>query len=294
MNLLRSILYVPAHKDEWVANVGSNGADAVILDLEDSVPTGEKDAARAAVSEHSDALAAAETTVTVRVNEVGSDAFHEDIEVLGSWTDAVVVPKAEAAAEIRSLGSVLEYVEYRADIPERIEIVPLLESPEGICAVGEITSAGDRIAAVGSSTSRGGDIQQSLGLGWSSGGDETLHVRSKIVLEARAAGVEQILSGIWATVDDEEGLREKATRQKRFGFTGMQVIHPGQVDVVNDVFTPSAEELDYYRELVETFEREQGGEQGAIRFNGEMVDAAKVKYARRMLDRAADVRSEST
>jgi len=294
MKILRSLLYVPAHRDEWVANAASNGADAVILDLEDSVPADEKEAARAAVSEHADALAAAETTVTLRVNEVDSDAFYADVEVLGSWADAVVVPKAESAAEIRSLESILAYVEHRTDVPAPIEIVPLLESPRGVCAVGEIVSASDRVAAVGSSTSRGGDIQQSLGLGWSPEGDETLHVRSKVVLEARAAGVEQILSGIWATVDDEAGLREKAERQRRFGFTGMQVVHPGQVDAVNDVFTPSAEELDHYRRLVEAFEREQGGEQGAIRFQGEMVDAATVKRARRALERAADASDEST
>lgn len=288
MDPIRSLLYVPAHKDGWVADAPSHGADGIILDLEDSVPTDEKDAARAAVAGNERSLAAADTTVTLRVNEVGSEHFYADLDLVGPWLDAVVVPKAESAAEIRAVESILAYVEHRADVDEPIEIVPLLESPAGICAVGDIAAATERVTAIGSSTSRGGDIQQSLGLGWSPTGEETAHVRSKIVLEARAAGVDQLLSGIWATVDDEEGLRAKAERQQRFGFTGMQVVHPGQIDVVNDVFTPSEDELAYYRDLVDAFEREQDGEQGAIRFDGEMVDAAKVKQARRVLERAGE------
>lgn len=292
MDPIRALLYVPGHETEWVANATSHGADGVVLDLEDSVPADEKDAARAAVTDHERTLADADTTVTLRVNEVRSELFYDDVEVLGPWVDAVVVPKAESAAEIRAMASILEYVEHRADLEDPIEIVPLLESPTGVCSVDEIAAASPRVAAIGSSTSRGGDIQQSLGLGWSATGEETIHVRSKVVLEARAAGVDQLFSGIWATVDDEEGLREKAERQKRFGFTGMQVVHPSQIETVTDVFTPSADEIEYCRELVDAFEREQGGDQGAIRFDGEMVDAAKVKRARRILDRAGELRGE--
>ncbi|MFB6206419.1 MAG: CoA ester lyase [Haloglomus sp.] len=275
MDPIRSVLYVPAHREGWVAEAASHGADAVILDLEDAVPTDEKDAARAAVRDHADALAAADTTVTLRVNDVGTAAFHEDAALVDAWTDAVVLPKTESPADVHTLDSVLAYVEHQRNVRNRIEVVPLLESPAGVCAVGDIAGA-------------------SLGLGWSPEGDETAHVRSKIVLEAKAAGVEQVLSGIWASIDDEAGLREKAERQKRFGFTGMQVVHPSQVDAVNDVFTPSGDELDYYRDLVAAFEAETDGEQGAIRFDGEMVDAAKVKQARRALERADTADGESS
>jgi len=294
MDPIRSVLYVPAHREGWVAEAASHGADAVILDLEDAVPADEKDAARAVVRDHADALAAADTAVTLRVNDVGTAAFHEDVSLVDAWTDAVVLPKTESPADVHTLASVLAYVEHRRNVRERIEVVPLLESPAGVCAVGDIAGASDRVVAVGGSTSRGGDLQQSLGLGWSPDGDETAHVRSKVVLEAKAAGVEQVLSGVWASIDDEAGLREKAERQKRFGFTGMQVVHPGQVDAVNDVFTPSGEELDYYRDLVAAFEAETDGEQGAIRFDGEMVDAAKVKQARRALERADAADGESS
>lgn len=286
MDELRSILYVPAHKRDWVADAPTHGADAVILDLEDSVPVAEKPAAREAIAACRDALAAAETVVTMRVNEPGSDWFYDDVDVVGPWLDAVVVPKAESAAEIRSVETVLEYVEHRQDADERIEILPLIETAAGVYDAHEVLRASDRITAVGGGTSRGGDIQRSLALGWSAEGFETLYLRSKLVLDARAAGVDQLLSGVWATVDDAEGLRAKAARQRRFGYTGMQVVHPVQVEPVNDVFTPDPDDVAHYRDLVEAFERERDGAQGAIEFEGEMVDAAYVKRARRVLERA--------
>jgi citrate lyase subunit beta/citryl-CoA lyase len=289
MDEIRSTLYVPAHRSDWVADAATHGADAVILDLEDSVPGDKKATARQAITENVKCLSGTDTVVTVRVNETGLDWFYEDLDVIGPWLDAVVVPKVESATEIRSVETLLEFVEHRQNIQNQTEIVPLLESAAGIYRAHEIFTASERIAGVGGGTSRGGDIQQSMNLGWSAEGFETLYLRSKIILEARTAGVEQILSGIWATIDDEEGLREKARRQKRFGFTGMQVIHPSQVEPVNDVFTPTADEVAYYRELVEAFERSQDDDQGVIEFDGEMVDAAKVKKARRVLERADEL-----
>jgi citrate lyase subunit beta/citryl-CoA lyase len=286
MNEIRSILYVPAHRSDWVADAATHGADAVILDLEDSVPADEKSTARRAIDENAPSLSETDTVITVRVNEAGSDWFYEDLDVVGPWLDVVVVPKVESVTEIHSIEAILEFVEHRRNVERRIEIVPLLESAAGIYRAHDIFAASERITAVGGGTSRGGDIQQSLDLGWSAEGFETLYLRSKLVLEAKTVGVEQILSGIWATVDDREGLRAKARRQKQFGFTGMQVVHPSQVEPVNDIFTPRADEVEYYRELIEAFERSQNDDQGVIRFDGEMVDAAKVKKARRVLERA--------
>ncbi|MGQ4554301.1 aldolase/citrate lyase family protein [Halobellus sp. GM3] len=294
MDEIRSILYVPAHHSDWVAAATTHGADAVILDLEDSVPVDQKPTAREALDENKSTLAEAETVITVRTNEFGSELFYEDIESLGEWVDAVVVPKIESAETVSSIETLLEYVEAKAGLEDRIGLIPLLESPGGVYNAHDILAESDRISAVGGGTSRGGDIQQSLDLGWSAEGSETMYLRSKLVLEAKTAGVDQILSGIWSTVDDEDGLREKARRQRQFGFTGMQVIHPSQVTPVNEVFTPDADTVEYYRELVEAFERSQGSEQGVIEFDGEMVDAAKVKKARRVLERSEVMEPDST
>lgn len=292
MDEIRSILYIPAHKDGWVANATTHGADAVILDLEDSVPASEKATARRAITENTTALAEAETTVTLRVNGVDSDWFYDDLALIGSWLDALVIPKVESGTEVQSVEGLLEFVEYQQDITAEIGIIPLLESPTGIYDAYEILTASDRVTGVGSGTSRGGDIQQSLDLGWSAEGFETLYLRSKIVLEARAAGIDQILSGIWATVEDTDGLKEKAQRQKRFGFSGMQAIHPSQIDAINDVFTPNPDDVAYYQEMIEAFEQSQNGDQGVIQFDGEMVDAAKLKQAERVLTRAEEFEIE--
>lgn len=294
MRNVRSILYVPAHRGDWVADSTTHGADAIVLDLEDSVPADDKSTARRVIVENESTLNETDAVVTVRVNECGSEWFYDDLDVIGPWLDAIVLPKVESPAEVRSVEAVLDFVEHRLDLQERIELVPLLESAAAIFRAQDIAAAGDRVAAIGCGTSKGGDVQQSLGLGWSPEGLETLYVRSKVVLEARTAGVDQILSGIWATIDDEAGLREKARRQKRNGFTGTQVIHPTQAAPVNDVFTPTREGVAYYRELLESFEQRQGDSQGVIEHAGEMVDAATLKTARRVLDRADEFGVDQT
>lgn len=286
MDDVRSILYVPAHRGDWVANATTEGADAVILDLEDSVPGDEKPRARRNVTENAAALSRTDTVVTLRVNRYGSDYFYDDVDTIGPWLDALVLPKVESGSEVRSVAAVLEYVERRREVEEQIEVVPLIETAAGIYNAYDVCVASDRVTAVGSGTSRGGDVQRSLDLGWSPEGLETLYLRSKIVLEARTAGVEQILSGVWATIDDDEGLREKARRQKRLGFTGMQAIHPTQVGIIDDVFTPTTDEVAYYRALVDAFEGSQHDDRGAIEFEGEVVDAAALRKARRVLERA--------
>lgn len=286
MKEIRSILYVPAHNADWVESATTHGADAVILDLEDSVPVADKPRARQNITDSAASLAEANTVVTLRLNPYQSDWFVEDIDVIGDWLDAVVVPKVETGSELHAIEGVLRYAEHRMDIPHQIDIIPLVETAAGIYNAHDICTSSERVAAIGSGTSKGGDIQQSIDLGWSPAGDETAYIRSKVVLDAKAAGIDQILSGVWATVHDREGLREKALRQKRFGFSGMQVIHPGQVETVNEVFTPSGNELAYNQQLLTAFEQQQDDGQGVIEFDGEMVDAARVKSARRMLERA--------
>lgn len=295
MNELRSLLYVPAHRSEWVADVPSSGADGVILDLEDSVPAEDKAVARDVLLENADRLADAEATVTVRYNPAGTGQFHDDVVALvRPWVDAVVLPKVEAAEDVDRAEALLEHEEHRQGIDEPVEIVPLLESPAGVHRTRSVCAASDRVTAVGGSTSRGGDMHHSLGFEWTPEGTETLYVRSKLLHDARAAGVEQVISGVWSTLDDEDGLREKADRQRRLGYTGMQAVHPRQVEAINDAFTPDAEAVERSRELLDAYERSGSGEQGAIEFEGQMVDAAQVKRARTVLRRAEafDVQAE--
>ena len=143
--------------------------------------------------------------------------------------------------------------------------------------------ASDRIAHMGGSGGKGGDTARSIGYQWTPEGMETLFIRSKVLVDSRAAGVQFPVSGGWFDIRDLDGLRTYAGELKRLGYNGMSLIHPYHVPVVNEVFTPSAEEIAEWRGLVDAMEqmRETGG--AAVTFGGDMVDIAHEQTARSML-----------
>lgn len=288
MRPVRSLLYIPANNEDWVHEAPAKyDADGFIFDLEDSVPPGEKEQAREVLAEAYDEWDS-DKLITVRVNSPETGLFEADLDaIVHQRLDAVVIPKLPAVEDITRAAHVLSYLETIRAIEDSVEVIALPETPQGFYNVHDLCTASDRVAGVVGGTSGGADVERALGFKWSREGTEKLHMLSKVVLDGKAAGVEQLFGGAWLDVEDVDGLRSEAEMLRSLGYTGYQVIHPSHVAPVNEVFTPDEEDVDHYRRLMEELDRaklEEG--RGAVRFEGEMIDIAHVRRAEQVLERA--------
>ncbi len=277
---LRSLLFVPGDRPERFDKAAASGADALILDLEDSVAASAKDAARAAVAARLRTERGG-VAVFVRINPLDTDLSSEDLVALrGLSPDAIVLPKAEGAASVRLLAERL--TEAGIDAP----ILPIAtETPAAIFQLGSYAACGmplagltwgaeDLPAAIGAATSREDDGRYTAPYEM---------VRSLALFGAHAAGVPAIET-VYPAFRDAEGLAAYAKRAARDGFTGMMAIHPAQVATINAAFTPDAAQIAHARAIVAAFAAQP--EAGALQVDGRMVDAPHLKQARRILDRA--------
>ncbi|SPL99432.1 Citrate lyase beta chain [[Actinomadura] parvosata subsp. kistnae] len=284
---LRSLLFVPGTRTGWLAKAEAAGADAAILDLEDAVPPDGKAAARAAVAE-----AVANTTgdlaLLVRVNPLDGWAGAEDLRAVAHpHLTAVVLPKVHGPDDVRLADRLLSWCEREHGLPDgHIALVPLLESAAALREAYEIARAAPRVAYLGAVTGKGGDVERAVGYRWSPSGTETLALRARVLLDARAAGVPCPVAGLWTDIADLDGLRAFAEQNRSLGYEGMIVIHPSHVPVINEVFSPTPEELARYERLLAAMEQAQASGAGAIVFEGDMVDEAMAARARAALHRA--------
>lgn len=268
----------------------SAGADGLILDLEDSVPPAEKAAARQRVEEM---LRSPEGPARwVRVNgfesEGGEKWLRADLEaVVQPGLSGVVLPKAESAEQVQALDSELRRLEARTEIVSgKVEILPFIESARAVLFAYAILTASVRVASVCFGSAEDGDLVTDLGCRWSPEGTELLYARSKVLLEARAAGIEHPLDGVFLGLDDEEGLVRDAENARNLGYRGKTVIHPRQVLPVNRVFSPTEQEAAYYQDMIGAFEAAESSGSGAIAFRGKMIDRAMVNRARAVVAQA--------
>lgn len=288
MRPIRSILYIPANREDWVLEAPEKyDADAFIFDLEDSVPPGEKEAAREIVA---DAYERWDTdkAITVRINAPETELFEADLDaVVHERLDAVVVPKLPRTEDVTRTDHVLSYLESRRGIERPTEIIALPETPYGFYNAHDLCRASDRVAAIVGGTSRGADVERALGWEWTREGTEKLHMLSKVLLDGKAAGVEQFFGGAWTNVEDIEGLEQEAERLRSIGYTGYQVIHPSHIEPVNEIFTPDEDDVTFWQRVMDEMETAELEEsRGAIRFEGEMIDIAHIKRGEEILKRA--------
>lgn len=274
---LRSLLFVPGDRPERFAKAAASGADAIILDLEDSVAPSAKAAARAAVAAY---LAEPAGVIRfVRVNPLGSVDLDADLDA-ARGADGVMLPKAEGARDIAAL------VERMGD-----SVVPILpvatETPRAVFALGDYGAVADRLAGL---TWGAEDLPAAIGASAARESDGRYTppyevVRTLALMGAHAAGVEAIET-VYPAIRDSDGLAAYATRGARDGFTGMMAIHPAQVATINAAFTPSAQALAEARAIVAAFAASPGA--GALQLDGRMIDAPHLKQAQAILARAGD------
>lgn len=291
MKPLRSLLFVPGNKAAWMDKAPQYGADALILDLEDSVPLADKATARPLVRQAIERLAARGQTVYVRVNALETGMTGEDLDVIvGAGLTGLLPPKIETPHDVHQLDTLLAYFERRRDLPPgSIELIPVLETARGIRQAYDIACASPRVASIAGGAGRGGDTNRSLGYVWTKEGMETLFIRSKVVLDARAAGIAHPLVASWFDVGDVDDFIADAQRNRQLGYRGMLLIHPSHVGPANQIFTPSAEEVAYYKGLLAAMEEAERQGTAAVTYQGAMVDIAMVKTAQQMLEFARAV-----
>jgi citrate lyase subunit beta/citryl-CoA lyase len=284
---LRSLLFVPGTRTEWLAKAAAAGADAAILDLEDAVPQAGKAIARARVAE-AVAGATGDLALLVRINPLDGWAAAEDLRAIAHARLAgVVLPKVADEGDVRLADRLLSWCEREHGLPQgHIALVPLLESAAALHAAYDIGRAAPRIAYLGAVTGKGGDVERAVGYRWSAEGAETLALRSRVLLDVRAAGAPCPIAGLWTNIADLEGLRAFAEQNRSLGYEGMMAIHPSHVPVINEVFSPTPEELARYARMIAAVEEAQRHGAGAITFEGEMVDEAMAARARTALQRS--------
>ncbi|MEV0248666.1 CoA ester lyase [Nocardia sp. NPDC050712] len=276
---MRSALYVPGNRPELFGKALAGPADVVLLDLEDAVPLRDKHSARAEVAAWLRTVVRPLKPIWVRVDpaELAADIAAVALPAI----TAVCLPKTESAQQVRAAGALLEKYENR---PGAIGICALLESARAILAAPEIAAA-PRVARLQIGEA---DLRAELGITAGPAELELLAVRSQVVLASAAAGIAAPLAPVRTDFRALEALRESTEALRRLGFRGRACIHPAQLPVVNEVFTPSAADVARARALVRHFESADGGV--VLDAQGRMVDLAVIKQARRVLAEAEDRR----
>ncbi len=286
MPVWRSLLYVPAYVEKFVAAASTRGADAIILDLEDSVPPEQKAHARAMVQSAAEQVARAGADVVVRINRPLAMAVRDIEAAVGPRVAALSLPKIESAAHVQLLAEVVSDIEAERDLPLRhTRFIVLIESALGLSEIADIARASPRIVAM---TLGGEDYAHDVGM---EAGDETLLLPKQQLIQACAVARIMPLGtlGSIARLDDAAAYLAMAQRSRRFGFVGSSCIHPRQVPLLNEAFTPSAEETAHAARVVaQAAEAERAGK-GAFVLDGKMIDAPIVARARQLLARQAAI-----
>jgi len=282
MSLLRSLLFVPGNQTRRLDKAIALEVvpDAVVPDLEDSVPEAEKENARATVASYLPRLADAGALVVPRVNGLASGLFYDDLEaVVGSHIFAVSVGKIASADEMTEICDAVEVRERRAGLPEgSIRLLVWIETARAVMHAAAICALSPRLvgAAFGAE-----DFAHDMG----AGGPGELDLdwpRAAVAVAARAAGVPALDTPCFA-FRDEEALRREALAARRLGYKGKFAIHPQQVAGINACFSPSEADLEYAARVVAAFEEAERGGYGATSLDGRVIDVPVVKRARALL-----------
>jgi citrate lyase subunit beta/citryl-CoA lyase len=284
MNPVRSMLFTPGDRLDMLEKAGRSGTDAVIVDLEDAVSTDNKAKARDNLA----ALPPSQVPYYVRTNGADTAHFWDDVTAVGSAeVVGLILPKAESPAVISQIDGALtvsERIHGRAE--GSICIIPLIESALGVRLTFDIASASPRVECVMFGGGEQGDLVADLGVEWTPEGIGLMHARSQVLLSARAAGVPYPMEAVFMDFRNNDALRVESEMARTLGYVGKVAIHPGQIAVINDVFTPSEEVVAYQRKVLAAFEEAEAAGTASIALDGKMVDYAVARVARAIIARA--------
>ncbi len=290
--MFRTLLFAPGSRPELLTKAQLGDADAMIFDLEDSVPLNAKDEARNNIAL---ALAAGlKKPMYLRISNPRAGDYMADLSVLSGINlhnvTGVVLPKADDAQDIHTVAQALSAIEAKAGVAEgSLNILPLIETCLGLRNTFDIAKASPRVSGMSLASAEQGDFMVDLGGRWTPRSLALAYPRSKMVVDARAAGLQWLVDGVFMNLKDTDALREECEIARELGFVGKMAIHPTQVDVMHTVFSPNAQEVAYARGLIAAFREGEARGVGAVRYEGMMVDYANVRLAERTLTLVASL-----
>lgn len=287
---LRTMLFIPAHKLDWVKKVQRWQPDSVVLDLEDAVPEHLKTEARLMAREGVGVLREMGIPAFVRINAMERHGIDDLAEIVCEGLVGIMLPKTDSVEDVRELDRHLCHAEGCAGLPiGSVDVLPIPETAAGMWVARDLAAASARckglLGVMGGPVS--GDVARAMGFLPTEDGREQIYLSSKIVLASRAAGARWPMASIIGTeIEDLRLVRILAQRAKHAGFSGAVLIHPSHIAVAAEVFVPSQEEIDYYAGLVDTMQEAVRRGDAAVRYRGRMVDYAMVPLAEEVLQEA--------
>ena len=281
----RTMLYLPGNNPNMLVRGHLFGSDGIIMDLEDAVAMSEKDAARTMVSKFLRRGDFGSTEVTVRINGVDTEYWKKDLEAVvpHKRLDGIRLPKADSPQIIKDVDEELSRLEDNYGIEQgHIKLFCILETAYGIWHAYDVATASKRVAAI---LPGGEDLVADLKTSRTPEGTELEWSRRMIVIAARAAGVDAI-DLMFPRVTDDEGLRKDAQFSKDLGFDGKSVIHPNQIPIIHQIFTPTEKEIEKAQRIIAAAEDAKARGLGTVSVDGRMVDIPVVKRAHYILIKA--------
>ena len=280
----RSMLFLPGNNPNMLINGNCLGADAVIFDLEDAVSPDEKDAARILVRNTMRYMDFRGCEIIVRINSIDTPYWKKDIDAILPYEPGLILlPKTGSAADVLEADAYLSQVEEALGLEKNtVGLMPLIETALGVENAFQIASCTSRIRALFLGAE---DLTADLQCKRTKEGREIEYARTRLVVAARAAGVD-VYDTPFTDVNDDEGIVKDAELAKALGFTGKSSISPRHLEVINRVFSPTLKEIQYAYEVIEAIETAKAQGKGAIALYGKMIDAPIVTRAQRTIDAA--------
>lgn len=287
---MRSLVFLPGNTPNLMLNGEILPADGLILDLEDAVSPDEKDSARILVKNYLKNLEQRRKEIIVRINSTDTDYWKDDLRmIIPMKPDAIMATKVDGAAMLEEISSFMDQLEDESGLDRNsVKIIPLLETALGIEKAFEIASVNERIEALVLGAE---DLTADLQCVRTKEGREIAYARSRIVCAARAAGVD-VYDTPFTDVDDIDGLCKDIQLAKSLGFTGKAIISPRHIDYVNEFFSPTLEEIEYAKAVLETIKEAKEKGKGVVSYKGKMIDAPIVARARQVCEAAERIFGE--
>ena len=278
----RSLLYVPVNVEKYVDKAHTRGADVIQLDLEDAVPPAEKEKARALVEKNAARVRRGGADVVVRINQPLSLAVRDLEHSVCPDVDGVAITKADSASHVKLLDQLVTELEAKRGMkPGHTKFIVMIETADAFTRIDEIPRGSPRVVAM----NIGGE-DFALDLDAQPDDDVLLQPKQRMIIAARAAGVMPLgFIGTVADFSDWGKFRTMVRRARRFGFDGAGCIHPGQVKIVNEEYTPHAEEVAYAHRVVEMDQQAAAAGRGSFQIEGKMIDVPVVVRAQRLIAR---------
>lgn len=279
----RSLLFIPGNNPAMIQNADVFPTDAVIFDLEDAVALNEKDAARILVRNALQEFAFGGKERIVRINSVETDHFEKDLkDIVPANVDSILLPKTEKAEDVKKLDTLLTEIENSNGIIKKIQIIVLVETALGLMNLYSLLISSARINGVFLGAE---DLTADIGALRTKEGKEISWARSLVVTAASAIHIDAIDTP-FTDINDDEGLERDAAFAKQLGFTGKAVITPKHCWKVNEVFSPTPNEIVYAQRVIDAIREAEVKGKGAIALDGKMIDAPIVNRAKKVLEMA--------